>query len=294
MLKDFSDWKEYEGAAEGSGRSEKIWLLNPKTNETGLFKLKKDIETTDHLSECIAYDIATLLDIPCARYELGTYQEKEGSMSYNVIDTEQKILVEGLQVITSVFPQYNDERFVDEETGLRYSLELIEYALEKYGLFQEFLHIPIFDFLIGNTDRHHSNWAFIKENETYSFSPLYDNSSSLCAYLSEKQCASYLTKDKMRWNSLIDTKSKSLIRIAGSDKSQPTHLQVLQEIYRKYCADTEDFVQNILSIMTDSTIYDIVEKYDNRILKENKKQVIRNFLSAKVDLLKSVYEGGCQ
>lgn len=294
VLKDFSDWKEYEGAAEGSGRSEKIWLLNPKTNETGLFKLKKDAETTDHLSECMAYDIATLLKVPCARYELGTYKGREGSMSYNVIDTEQKILVEGLQVITSVFPQYNDEQFVDEKTGLRYSLELIEAALEKYGLFQEFLYIPIFDFLIGNTDRHHSNWAFIKENETYSFSPLYDNSSSLCAYLSEKQCAGYLTKDKLRWNSLTDTKSKSLIRIAGSDKSQPTHLQVLQVIHQKYCADTEDFVQNILTTMTEGAICGIVEKYDNRILQENKKQVIKKFLSTKVSLLKSVYEGGCR
>jgi hypothetical protein len=36
-MKDFSDWKEYEGTSEGSGRSEKIWLKNPNTGETGLF-----------------------------------------------------------------------------------------------------------------------------------------------------------------------------------------------------------------------------------------------------------------
>ena len=29
MIKDFSSWEEYEGASEGSGRSEKIWLVNP-------------------------------------------------------------------------------------------------------------------------------------------------------------------------------------------------------------------------------------------------------------------------
>ena len=53
-MKDFSNWKEYEGASEGSGRSEKLWLINPDTEQTGLFKYKKDVETTDHVSECIA------------------------------------------------------------------------------------------------------------------------------------------------------------------------------------------------------------------------------------------------
>lgn len=31
-MKDFSFWEEYEGASEGSGRSEKLWLMNPDTN----------------------------------------------------------------------------------------------------------------------------------------------------------------------------------------------------------------------------------------------------------------------
>lgn len=40
-MKDFSHWKEYEGASEGSGRSEKQWLINPDTAQTGLFKYKR-------------------------------------------------------------------------------------------------------------------------------------------------------------------------------------------------------------------------------------------------------------
>ena len=56
-MKDFSFWMEYEGASEGSGRSEKLWLMNPDTGQIGLFKFKKDTATTDHLSECIAYEI---------------------------------------------------------------------------------------------------------------------------------------------------------------------------------------------------------------------------------------------
>ena len=41
-MKDFSNWIEFEGASEGSGRSEKVWLINPEDKQTGLFKFKKD------------------------------------------------------------------------------------------------------------------------------------------------------------------------------------------------------------------------------------------------------------
>ena len=39
MIKDFSSWLEYQGASEGSGRSEKLWLVNPeKTSVPGTKK----------------------------------------------------------------------------------------------------------------------------------------------------------------------------------------------------------------------------------------------------------------
>lgn len=34
---DYSDWNIYDGASEGSGRSEKIWLISDDGN-IGLFK----------------------------------------------------------------------------------------------------------------------------------------------------------------------------------------------------------------------------------------------------------------
>ncbi len=69
-MKDFSFWEEYEGASEGSGRSEKIWLQNPDTGQTGLFKFKKDAGTTDHVSECIAYEIAKVLGLHFSKFVL--------------------------------------------------------------------------------------------------------------------------------------------------------------------------------------------------------------------------------
>lgn len=41
MYKNFNDWDIYEGLADGSGRSEKKWLINKYSNEIGLFKFPK-------------------------------------------------------------------------------------------------------------------------------------------------------------------------------------------------------------------------------------------------------------
>ena len=290
-MKDFSFWEEYKGTSEGSGRSEKIWLLNPDTKQTGLFKFKKDVGTTDHVSECIAYDIACLLEIPCAKFELGTYQGRQGSISYNIIQNADEVLVEGIYFIMLLYPTYDSEKFMDIETQHKYSVGMIMKSIEKFTSIQEFLQMLIFDYLIGNSDRHQSNWALISNGESMKWSPLYDNSSSLCAYIAEEQIDSYLGKDMTTWQSLVDTKSKSLIRCMEQDNKRPTHLTVLRYIRKYFYEETYEFVEKTISILTEIKISDILDKYLSIELSEKKKLLIKKYLLWKVEIMKSVYFG---
>ena len=290
-MKDFSYWKEYEGTSEGSGRSEKIWLQNPDTGQIGLFKFKKDVGTTDHVSECIAFHLAQLLGLPCAKFELGIYMEREGSMSYNIIEHTKQTLIEGIYFITLSYPMYDSEQFIDMETKHKYSIEMIEKSIKPFVSENDFLKMLIFDFLIGNSDRHQSNWAIVLEENKMKWSPLYDNSSSLCAYIPEEQINSYLGKDKNRWRALVDTKSKSLIRCTVFDEKRPTHLTVLKYLKENYYKETYEFSEKIVAVMTEKQICDILKQYSAYELSDSKKVLICNFLLSKIQMLKEVYFG---
>ena len=87
------------------------------------------------------------------------------------------------------------------------------------------IEMMLFDYLIGNADRHQSNWALllklsVQKKITIQLSqcPLYDNGSSLCCYVTDPQISKYEAKDGRAFESLVDTKSKSLIRIDGTQK----------------------------------------------------------------------------
>lgn len=289
-MKDFSHWKEYEGASEGSGRSEKQWLINPDTAQTGLFKYKKDVGTTDHASECIASDLANLIGIPCAKFEIGMFHGREGSISYNIVEHDGMTLIEGIYCISMLHNDFDVEKLIDSKSGERYSLEMIEEALNPFGLFEDFLRIPVFDFLIGNTDRHQSNWALVMKDEKLRLSPLYDNSSSLCAYVAESRIERYFGNDKLLWKSLIDSKSRSLIRINSSDRKLPTHAEVLMFLQKNYYKQTENIVNSIGTFVTNDKICAILDKY-NEVLSAKRKLLIKKYLLSKIEIMQEIYWG---
>lgn len=176
-------------------------------------------------------------------------------------------------------------------TKHRYSVEMVKRAIESFVSIESFLKMLMFDYLIGNSDRHQNNWAIIIEDGKMEWSPLYDNSSSLCAYISEEQIVGYFGKDKNRWNSLVDTKSRSLLRCKELDDKRPTHLKVLKYLKENYFEETCGFAKKIVTIMTEKQIYAILKLYSEKELSDNKKKLISKYLLAKRQILRAVYFG---
>lgn len=247
---DYTGWQPYEGLAAGSGRSEKEWLISDD-GRIGLFKYPKidpatNSVTTEHISEHMAAQIGKLVGVKTAQVDLGRRNGRIGSMSY-LVKAETENLIEGINFIVGRYPNYNATTMIDETSGSYYSLEMLE-ETGKWSVENEWIEMLIFDALIGNADRHQSNWAILIEylgtqeiednhiclNFRSKWCPLYDNGSSLCCYVNEKNIDSMFGKDPGPFKALVDTKSKSIIRIDGSKKAKPTHKEMVLYLIKKY------------------------------------------------------------
>ena len=147
----------------------------------------------------------------------------------------------------------------------------------------------MFDYLIGNSDRHQSNWAMILENDKLRWSPLYDNGSSLCAYIPEEMVKSYLGKDENRWRALVDTKSRSRIRCTFFEKKPPTHLAVMKYVKEHYFPIFTEFSEQIFTQIGTDEIDNILKVYSASELSDDKKDLITWYLLAKRNMLKQIY-----
>ena len=295
---DCSSWNTWDGMAEGSGRSEKEWLVSDH-DQVCLFKYPTSAVTTEHVSEHMACQIGKLIGIETAEVDLGCRNGRMGSISYQ-INTAHQDLVEGIWFISGRYPQFNPDKLIDEASGRYYCLEMIEDSLEEiYFREQVLAEMLLFDFLIGNSDRHQSNWAILVETVEPSPDatrpcPLYDNGSSLCCYATEAQIDQINHKDKNAFLALTDTKSRSRIRIDGASGSQPTHREMVRHILKKYdCAPA--IAQRILDRMSKEAIMNMVAQYPEKVLPERRKTLISAFLERKVEILRELVGemGGC-
>ncbi len=295
-LIDFSSWKEYDGISEGSGRSEKIWLQSNDGN-IGLFKFPKinpadNKETTEHISEHLAYKLGEVVGISTAKVDIGTYNGRLGSMSHFVCD-ENEILSEGIWCISASYPKYNSDNMIDEESETYYCLEHLKNSVPKILPSKVWIEMLMFDFLIGNRDRHQSNWAILIKIADSSvqmrWCPLYDNGSSLCCYKQESEIPALLGKDKNRFEALADSKSRSLIRLDGSKKALPTHREVVGFLLKNYSVSRE-IANRFLEKLSSETIENLLKEYPDTLLSEQKRGLIYKFLCRKCEILRKLSE----
>lgn len=296
MYIDFTDWDAYDGFSEGSGTSSQQWIVSKDEADIGLFKFPKTLETTDHISEKISSDIARIVGLDCANIDLGIYRDKydgnnikKGIISYR-INPQGVDLIEGVSLISSRYKNYDSEELKDTETGECYSLKMIMNSLSDYELDKKFLKIVIFDFLIGNSDRHDRNWAVLRKDGTVMLSPVYDNASSLCAYENEETLEKCLGKDKNKFNALVDSKSRTLIRIDEFNlgRKGPKHSEMVKHLKDNYYGDTIGFVENISIVLTEEVIEKLIDEY-SEYLSINKSKVIKRYLKEKVRILLNIY-----
>lgn len=211
-------------------------------------------------------------------------------MSYNII-SENEVLSEGVTFIQQKYPYYNKNKLIDEYSNEKYSLQMIANSINERD-FNSILLMILFDALIGNSDRHHSNWGIIyhfdvnKGFYTY-FCPLYDNGSSLCSYENSDNIEIFF-KDKMKFEALVNTKSKSAI---GWKNTRPIrHFELIKKIREEYYDKTKKYVEIIKEKVTENNIQDILDNFNDEIISNDMKRLLKKFIITRKNIILYIYD----
>ena len=131
----------------------------------------------NHVSEYLGSHIFALLGIETQETFLGTYKD------------ENVVVIQDFLGEDEVFVPFNgvgDSSLEQDKEKYQYSYEaIIEMLQDNVKLTDApqtinlFWDMFIIDALIANFDRHGSNWGFIKKDNKYRISPVFDNGSSL-------------------------------------------------------------------------------------------------------------------
>ena len=218
-------------------------------------------------------------------------------MSYNILDDPKANLLEGIVFIQHSYPYYNKNKLEDSYSNMKYSVQMIQQSLDGIMKIEKFYKIVIFDILIGNSDRHHSNWAIkpkshpIDGNNTIKITaeicPLYDNGSSLCAY-EDNSDISIFFKDKMKFEALVNTKSKSAI---GWENERPIrHFELLHKIKDTSYSLTIQYIEKIKSNINETSIDIILDEFDNTIISKDMKKLLKMYILERRKRMLEIYD----
>ncbi|MDP4276227.1 MAG: HipA domain-containing protein [Bacteroidota bacterium] len=168
---DISGWEEKKHL-QTKGTRDKSVVQNPENGEMYYFKtsIKKDKKDYKYefWSEIIASKIGRALGFNVLQYEIANKSGKIGCLS-KAMNKENETLTEGISFLTAYDNSYRPD---SKSSYSLYTLDLICNALKCFNIerhIDDIYRTLIFDFIIGNSDRHQENWGFISESESQSF-----------------------------------------------------------------------------------------------------------------------------
>ena len=259
------------------GTREKRIVIDSRTGEKAYFKYEK-YNCSEACSEKMCYEIAKVLDYPCAHIELGLDENGNiGILNYLFIDKMKSEHTDAISYINKN----------SKERKEFYTIENIKKCLDEISsnLFEVFLRIMVFDALVGETDRHEENWGITKIGNDYQISPLYDNGCNLLRDFKNLDLAMKYYDGKKNFKDYIK-RPKSLIY--KDDHSKKYNLiELIEELYKKYPLIIGTEIKN-LSKLTDDKILEIVNKIPDELLTNKHKEYIITFLKERKRMLTDI------
>lgn len=175
-MMDYSNYPDGDRFYSGAERKKSI-IINGNAYLVKFQKNSREGLRFNHVSEFLGSHIFSMLGMEAQETQLGLYHG------------ENVVVIKDFLGEDEVFVPFNgvgDSSLEQDKEKYQYSYEDIIRMLKENVMLtdveqtmHQFWDMFIVDALIANFDRHGSNWGFIKRDNKYRLSPIFDNGSSL-------------------------------------------------------------------------------------------------------------------
>lgn len=275
--------QEQSQSPEAMGTKEKFWFNHTSLGRC-LFKYTRE-NTGEDWAEKIAAELCQMLELPHAKCEFANCNGKRGIITPTIL-VERSQLVHGNELLAGKIPTYSArdsknkfhmskhtlERALNiidnDEINLPLNWQVINGVTKAVEVFVGYL---LLDSWIGNTDRHHENWAVVEcvENREQELvlnkylAPTYDHGSSLGRNEPDaKKQARLESKDKQFNVEAYASKAFSAFYYKETDKRPLTTLDAFIKAANLYPGAASIWVSKLKNIKDED-----INKLLNRIPK---------------------------
>jgi len=196
--------------SEQMGTKFKFWYSD-KDHGLTLFKEGRP-GTGENWAEKVASELAQLLGLPHASYELAEWRGRHGVLSPSFVPTGARLIHGNELVLGKVTVATEDDNLRFYQQRSHTSSRVFQFLKVNDDILQPpqgflpfnnvktalgvFVGYLLFDVWIANQDRHSENWGVIRVNEDVYLAPTYDHGSSLGRQESdERRLMMMTTKD---------------------------------------------------------------------------------------------------
>lgn len=206
-------------------------------------------------STYIGCKIFESVNIPVQKVILGIYNEKqEKEVKQKVVvackdfTNEKQKLIEFSSLANSITDV--DKKFTTKIEDIYEVFNNLNYDFDKKLMIENFWNMFVVDTLIGNTDRHLSNFGVIDDGETLIFAPVYDCGSALHPLLTDEKI-NYLLNNESEFKNV----AYSIYPVYTYENKKITY----SEFYAKHIPNLNDALLRIYPRIDMNKIYDIID-----------------------------------
>lgn len=279
----FTDKELIESGLVEFDYSDRFWILSDKGTKIALFKEQNNSYDEAYV-ELFAEEIAKIIGIKTAHYDLAIFRGRKGVISYNFIN-ENDSYYSGYEIISKFVEETLEDNLelsdlygVDSEEDPIYACEQLN-NLEDIWAILEIIYKDnpnkeqivfrivdglvdklIFDIIAGNLDDHAENWGILNDN----LAPVFDNGKILNIH------SNLFLKDYFDSSSLENVNLRFTVDSSDCKKA----LEVLKYFLNISSSEYKDRIINKINVLKQNMEYipNIIEKRTEQVMPDYLKQ----------------------